>query len=156
MLVTMPIALVFSLLFVLLIRFTGGFFVYLFILTSLLIFIGTGVYMLVPEDTANPSLPIKSYRLASVALGIISLIISFFIVCWYCCYRKRVNLAASIVRVSAQFVHQNCSIFILSLILLALLFLLVLLWIFLGICFHSMATFIGNDKGSQLYPFKHY
>lgn len=70
-----------------------------------------------------------------------------------CCLRKRLALASSIVKVSANFVSSNCGIIFLPLVLFVIMVLFIALWVLEALGYYSL----GNPKTVEhQYPFQHF
>ncbi len=90
-----------AVIFMLIMRFTAGFFVYILLLASIISLIALGIYLLAaPADSY-----IAQSRYLSIIIGVVSIIIGIAIALMFICFRKRIELASSIVKVSTRFVN---------------------------------------------------
>lgn len=70
-----------------------------------------------------------------------------------CCFRKRLSLASSIVKVTANFVSSNCGIILLPLLLFVIMVLFIALWILEALGYYSLGT---PKTVEHQYPFQHF
>lgn len=97
-----PIAIVLSIIFMLFVRCTAGFFVYLLLAVSVLACLVLGIYLIaVPHETV---VGVAINRAFAIIIGILLILFAVFIGIGLICYRKRIRLASVIVQVSARFV----------------------------------------------------
>lgn len=151
-LAAIPIAIVMSLIFMLIMRFTAGIFVYLLLVISVVFLIGLGIYLIVPQTPTFAGIAVES-GVGIKIIGALCIIIGIAIVLGFCCYRRRIKLAATIVKVSARFVKENCAVTVLPLILFVVMFIFIILWIMETLGYYSMGTPTYEEK--QL-PFQHF
>ena len=85
-------------------RFMAGIFVYLLFITSILIFLGFGIYLVLPQNNGNLG-GIEIDKTFLIIIGAIFILIGTIILFIMICYRRRVALAATMTRVSARFVQ---------------------------------------------------
>lgn len=130
-LIAIPIAIVLSILFLLIIRFTAGIFIYLLIFFSIAALGAFGGYLLAanPATASSTTITILANRPACIAIGVVCIVLSVLLLVMFICFRKRVSLASSIIKVSAKFVDSELGILLLPLILFVVMLFFVLLWI---------------------------
>ena len=150
-LISIPIAIVLALLFMLLIRFCAGFFIYVLIGLALFALIGFGVYLLVAPT--NPVTGSNTGTAGSIVAAVICFIFAVLIIVLVCCFRKRISLATSIVKVAANFVSSNCGIIFLPVILFIITIAFLVLWVFQALGFYSLGT---PTQVEHQYPFQHF
>ena len=81
------------------------------------------------------------------------IILAALIVIGFCCYHRKIKLAATIVKVSARFVKENCTISFLPLILFLVMIIFMTIWILEALGYYSMGEPTYEEK--QL-PFQHF
>lgn len=116
-----------SLIFMLIMRFTAGFFVYLLLAIVLVFLIGLGIYLVIPQQPAFAGVEVN--KTGAIICGVVCLILAALIIIGFCCYHRRIKLAATIVKVSARFVKENCAISFLPLILFVVMVVFMAIWI---------------------------
>lgn len=146
-----PIAIVLSFIFMFIMRYTAGIFVYLLLAIVLVALIGLGIYLLVPQQPAVAGIEVN--KVGAMIGGVIALILAFLIIIAFCCFRKRIKLAATIVKVSSRFVEENCCISILPLILFVVMVIFLVLWILEALGYYSMGVPTHEPK---TLPFQHF
>lgn len=101
MLVSIPIAVLLSSIFMLIVRFTAGFFIYILLAISFIALIALGVYLIItPVDTLSGMGVNKTF---AYILGGICILLGVVVAIAVLCYRNRIRLAALIVETSAKF-----------------------------------------------------
>ena len=150
-LASIPIAIVISLLFMLIMRFTAGIFVYLLLGIVMIFLVALGIYLLVPQKPVVAGVEVGG--IGATIAGIVALLLAVIIAIAFCCYRRRIKLAATIVKVSARFVNENCAITFLPLILFIVMVIFLALWILEALGYYSMGEPVREEK--QL-PFQHF
>ena len=135
-LAAIPIAIVLSLIFMLIMRFTAGIFVYLLFAITIVFLVGLGIYLVMPHEEVVSG--IQTNGTAAKIFGGICIALGVIILIAFLCYRKRVALAATIVKVSARFVSENCIVAFLPIILFIFMIIFLALWILEGLGYYSM------------------
>jgi choline transporter-like protein 2/4/5 len=129
-LLALPIAIILSLVFMLFIRLTAGCFIYLLIILSVATLVAFGVYIL--TQNTNPddgSISVFDSPTGKVVVAVICFILAILIIVMMFCFRKRINLASSIVKVSARFVASNCGIVLIPILLFIVMVAFLAVWI---------------------------
>jgi choline transporter-like protein 2/4/5 len=150
-LASVPIAIVLSILFMLIMRFTAGIFVYLLFAIAILGLLLFGIFLIAPSESNY--LGIQENRTVSIIIGVVCVVLALLILLAFCCFRKRVKLAAIVVKLSARFVNENCLMLILPLILFVCMVVFLILWILEALGFYSMGE--PKHEPYQL-PFQHF
>ncbi len=104
LLIAFPITIVLSFVFMILVRFTAGFFIYLLIFFSIGALVAIGIFLIASNPSSDNSVAayaIRQSRIFMIIIGAISLILAALISIAFCCFRSRIKLASSIVKVSA-------------------------------------------------------
>lgn len=127
-------------LFIALVRLTSGFFVYLFIILGIVGFTGFGVYMLVNAGDPYSKFSPKRNMTLSIILGVAAVMVAVLIFFLFCCFRRRVHMAFSIIKVSINFIKTNYWILLSSFVLLGCLLVFLGLWLFLLMCYMSLTA----------------
>jgi hypothetical protein len=110
----------------LIMRLTAGFFVYILLIASIVSLLGFGMYLLAtPADSY-----IAQSRYLSIIIGVVCIVLGIAIALMFICFRKRIELASSIVKVSTRFVTENCLVMLLQAILFVMMIAFAILWIF--------------------------
>lgn len=149
--ISIPIAIVVAILFMLLIRFTAGFFIYVLVAVAVLSLLGLGLYLLVaPTSTATGS---NTGAAGTIIGAVICFILAILIVVLVCCYRHRISLATSIVKVTANFVSSNCLLVLLPIVIFVITIAFLVLWVFQALGFYSLGTPVNRE---HQYPFQHF
>ena len=127
-------------LFMLLMRITSGFFVYLLLALSIISLLAFGFYLLVAPQTQYAALAstITQNQYISKIVAVLCIVLGILIAIMAFCFRKRLSLASSIVKVSTRFVNENCPVMFLQMILFVIMILFVGLWIVEALGFYSM------------------
>jgi hypothetical protein len=128
----LPIAIILALIVMIIVRFTAGCFIYLLIFITLAALIGFGAYILTQPLTAGGSqgaISLLEDPTAKTILAVICFVIAALMILFFCCFRKRIELASSIVKVSAVFVAGNCGIVLVPVILFVVMVAFLTLWI---------------------------
>jgi hypothetical protein len=87
------------------VRIFGGCFVYLLVFLTIAALVGFGAYVLTADATgAAGSISILQDKTAKTILAVVCFVLAGLILLMFICFRKRIALAASIVKVSAKFV----------------------------------------------------
>ena len=145
-----PIAIVLSLIIMLLVRFTAGCFIYLLIGLTLVGLVGLGIFLIVSDTAATYTTDNKTAR---IIFAVVCFVLALIILIMVCCFRKRISLASSIIKVSSRFVTENCLIIILPLVLFVIMICFMVLWIMEALGYYSL----GEPKHEKhQYPFQHF
>jgi hypothetical protein len=101
-LLSLPIAILVAIIFMLIIRCTANIFIYLLIFISIGALIAVGIYLIAVPSTAasTSSSPSSNTIIAACCCFAFALLILIAV----CCVRKRLSLASSIIKVAAKFV----------------------------------------------------
>lgn len=139
----------------LLMRLTAGFFVYLLLALSILSLLAFGLYLLVSPQSQYVALAstISQNQYLSKIVAVVCIILGLLIAVMAVCFRKRIKLASSIVKVSTRFVNENCPVMFLQMILFVVMVIFVALWIIEALGFYSMGQ--PTDQTNAL-PFQHF
>jgi hypothetical protein len=91
----------------LLMRLTAGVFIYLLLGITIVTLIVFGLYILVAPNSQNSALAnsIGQYQIAAKIAGVVAIILGVVIAIMAFCFRSRLKLASSIVKVSSRFVQ---------------------------------------------------
>ena len=133
------------------IRCCGGCFIYMLIFLSILALVALGIYLLVAPT--NPVTGSNTGTTGSIIAAVICFILAFLIVLLVCCFRHRIALGASIIKVAAKFVSENCLIVLLPIFLFVVTIAFLVLWVLQALGFYSLGKAI--DAKHQ-YPFQHF
>lgn len=150
-----PIAILLSLIIMVFIRLTASCFIYLLIVATIGVLLAFGVYLILMPSLAQgqTSEPLISNDTTRILIAIGVFILAILIIVMVCCVRKRLALASSIVKVSANFVSSNCGIVFLPLLLFVVMVLFIALWILEALGYYSL----GNPSTAEhQYPFQHF
>ena len=134
-------------------RLLSSIFVYLLFAGSIVVFIGLGVYLLLPQNQGNLG-GINIDKTFLIVIGIISILLGAIILFLFICYRKRVTLAATMTKVAARFVQENCLITCLPFVMFVLMVVFSVLCILEGLGFYSMG--IPLERQEKQLPFQHF
>ena len=150
---SLPIAIVLALIIMLFVRLTASCFIYLLIIATVGVLIAFGVYLILGTKVAPDSQPIFASDTTRILVAVGVFVLALLIIIMVCCFRKRLSLASSIVKVSANFVSSNCFIVILPILLFLVMILFIALWILEGLGYYSL----GNPTTvKHQYPFQHF
>lgn len=138
-LISIPIVIVLSLIFMLVMRLLAGVFVYLFFVLSIVAFIGFGIYLLIPQNSGTLA-GIEMDRTFIIVIAVIFILLGTIILFLFCCYRRRVALAATMTKVAARFVQENCMTITLPLVIFVIVLLFVALWIVEALGYYSLGV----------------
>lgn len=139
---SLPIAIVLALIIMLFVRCTAGCFIYLLIIATVSVLIAFGVYLIMGTKVSPDSQPIFASDTTRILVAVGVFLLAVLIIIMVCCFRKRLSLASSIVKVSATFVSSNCFIVLLPILLFFVMILFIALWILEGLGYYSL----GNPK----------
>lgn len=141
-----PIAIIIAVLFMLLIRFIAGIFIYILIFLTIGALVGLGVYFLMgPVNSAGNT--------GSIILAVIFFVMAFLILLLVICFRHRISLATSIIKVASKFTTDNCLIVLLPVLLFVVMVVVLVLWVFQALGFYSLGT---PTTAEHQYPFQHF
>ena len=154
-LIALPIAIILSIIFMLIIRFTAGFFVYLLIFFSVGALVAFGIYLIAVTDPTMGSgyASILQNKVAKTIIGAICIALGVAIIVLFCCFRQRISLASSIIKVSARFVDGNLGVLVLPLILFIVMILFLAVWVLEALGYYSLGTPV---TAPHQYPFQHF
>jgi len=141
-LLSLPIAILVSMAFMLLIRFTAKLFIYLLIIFAIVVLLGMGSYLLATPGNSG-----------TLIVAIMCFSFALIIMIAVCCIRRRLSLAAMIIKISAQFVSKNCLIVLLPCLLFALTVFYLALWVLQALGFYSLGSPMTTE---HQYPFQHF
>lgn len=149
-----PISIILALIVMLFIRLTASCFIYLLIIVAFGALACLGVYLLImPSLQAHHAHPLIASNATRILIAIGSLLLAVLIIVMACCFRKRLALASSIVKVSANFVSSNCGIVFLPLLLFFVMVIFIALWILEALGYYSLGT---PKTGTHQYPFQRF
>lgn len=147
-LIAIPIAIILSIIFMLVIRFTAGCFVYILIFFAIGALVAIGLYLvLAPVSSTGASngyVTLLSNRPVCIIIAVLCFILAAAILVMVCCFKKRISLAASIIKVAARFVDENLGVLCLPIILFAVMILFLTLWILEALGYYSLGTPISE------------
>ena len=132
-------------------RFLAGIFVYLLFFLTVLCLVLFGIFLITPGSTDH--IGIQHNRTASIVIGALCIAFGVLLLIAFCCFRKKIKLASVVVKVSAQFVAQNCGLLFLPLLLFVFMVIFIILWILEALGYYSLGTPIHEKH--QL-PFQHF
>lgn len=155
-LIAMPIAIILALIVMLFVSLTAGCFVYIMILFSIGSLGGFGVYLL--TQPVDPTGTVGSFSIiqnptAKIILAVICLLLAVLIVVFFCCFRKKIGLASSIVKISAVFVAGNCGVVFLPFFMFLVMVAFLTVWILEALGYYSLGTPVQTP---HQYPFQHF
>jgi len=133
----LPIAIILSLIFMLLVRLTAGCVIYLLILVTIGSLIALGVFLIMSDTAAQYT---TQNQTARILLAVGCFLIALLILIMVCCFRKKISLASSIIKVSSRFVTENCLIVVLPIILFVIMIFFLALWILEFLGYYSLGT----------------
>lgn len=135
-LIAIPIAIAIAIIFMLLIKWCAKFFMYIMIVLVLLALVGFGLWLLLaPTSTGTGS---NTGSAGSIIAAVVCFLLAILIIVLLCCFRKRIALAASIVKVAANFVSGNLGVVVLPLLLFVITLLFLTLWVFQALGFYAL------------------
>ena len=142
-LLSFPIAIVVAVAFTFLIRATAKLFIYLLLAFTIVVLIGIGVYLLAAPGQNS----------GTTTIAIISFLFAVLIILTTVFIRRKLSLAAAIVKVAANFVSQNCFIVMLPILLFIVTLFYLALWVIQALGFYSLGT---PTKAEHQYPFQNF
>ena len=151
LLFSIPIAIILALLFMVLIRCCAGCFIYILIFIAIGALVGFGVYLLITP--ANPVSGTSAGHAGAIIVAVLCFLFAFLIVLLLCCFRKRISLATSIVKVAANFVSSHCLVVVLPVFLFIVTIVFLVLWTLQALGFYSLGT---PYHTKHQYPFAHF
>ena len=151
LLFSIPIAIILALIFMLLIRCCAGCFIYILIFLAIGALVGFGVYLLITP--ANPVAGTAAGKTGSIIVAVLCFLFAFLILLLVCCFRKRIALATSIIKVAANFVSKHCLIVLLPIVLFVVTLFFLVLWVLQALGFYSLGTPYHTP---HQYPFAHF
>ena len=134
----------------LLLRCFAGCFIYLLIGVTLTGLIALGIFLLTSETAKHYTTENKTGR---ILIAAVCFIIALIILIMVCCFRKRISLASSIVKVASKFVAEKCLIVLLPLLLFFVMICFIVLWVLEALGYYSLGEPV--HKKHQL-PFQHF
>lgn len=150
---SLPIAIVLALIIMLFVRLTASCFIYLLIVVTVGVLIAFGVYLILGNKVSPDSQPIFASDTTRILIAVGAFVLALLIIIMVCCFRKRLSLASSIVKVSANFVSSNCFIVFLPILLFFVMIIFIALWILEGLGYYSLGT---PKVVKHQYPFQHF
>jgi hypothetical protein len=147
---SIPIAIIIALFFMLLIRCCASTFIYLLIFLAISALIGFGVYLLVsPTNPAGSA----TGSAGTIAVAVICFVFAVLILVLLCCFRKRIALATSIIKVAANFIASHCLIVLLPVLLFVVTLIFLTVWVLQTLGFYSLGV---PYTTAHQYPFAHF
>lgn len=130
-LISLPIAILLALVFMVLIRCLAGCFIYILIFVAIAALIAFGTFILIgnPLHTGYGAISLVEDPKWKIIVAAVCYLLAAIIFVVFCCFRSKLGLAAKIVEVAAVFVGQNCGIVLVPFILFIVTILFVALWI---------------------------
>jgi hypothetical protein len=101
--IAIPIAIVIAVIFMLLIRLVAGIFIYLLIFACIAALVAVGTYLIISPTTSSGSAQ-GGLSTTNIIIAVVCYLLAFLIILILCCFRSRISLASSIVKVAAKFV----------------------------------------------------
>lgn len=150
-LISVPIAILLAFIFMLLIRCCATAFIYILIFLAIAALVGTGIYLLL--SPTNPVTGNPSGTAGTIIAAVICFVLAFIIVLIICCFKRRISLATSIVKVAANFVSKHCLIVLLPVVLFLVMVLFLAVWILQALGFYSLGP---PYTAPHQYPFAHF
>jgi hypothetical protein len=151
-----PIAIIISLVIMLFIRLTASCFIYLLIFATIASLLAFGVYLFImPSLTKDSAIshPVIADNTTRILIAVGVIILAILVTIMVCCVRKRLSLASSIIKVSANFVSSNCGIVFLPLLLFVVMVIFIALWILEALGYYSLGE---PTTVEHQYPFQHF
>lgn len=150
-LIAIPVAILVAVIFMLLIRCMASVFIYIMIAVTVLALLGLGLYLLIaPSHTATGTVTGSA---GSIIAAVICFILAILIVVLVVCYKSRISLATSIIKVAANFVSSNCLIVLLPIVMFFISIAFLVLWFFQAAGFYSLGKPVTAE---HQYPFQHF
>ena len=151
LLFSIPIAIILALLFMVFIRCCAGCFIYILIFLTIGALVGFGIYLIITPT--NPVAGTSAGTTGSIIVAVLCFLFAFLIILLLCCFRKRISLATSIVKVAANFVSSHCLIVMLPVFLFLVTLAFLVLWVLQALGFYSLGT---PYHTKHQYPFAHF
>ena len=151
LLFSIPIAIILALLFMVFIRCCAGCFIYILIFMAIGALIGFGVYLLITPTNAVAGT--AAGATGSIIVAVVCFLFAFLILLLLCCFKKRISLATSIVKVAANFVQSHCLVVLLPVFLFIVTLVFLVLWVLQALGFYSLGT---PYHTKHQYPFAHF
>ncbi len=148
-----PLAIIFSLIFILIVRFTGSIFVYILIVTSVVGLIGFGVFLLAIDTDSLPETIRGHSKVFQIIVGVICILLGVAITIMFICYRRKIQLAATIVECSARFVGSHATLLLVALVLFVILIVWLIIWFLEAAALYSLGERKDPHNG---YPYQTY
>ena len=146
-----PIAIILALIFMLFIRCCAGCFIYILFFMAMGALIGFGVYLLITPT--NSIAGTSAGHVGSIIVAVLCFLFAFLILLLLCCFRKRIALATSIIKVAANFVSSHCLVVLLPIILFVVSCFFLVLWVLQALGFYSLGV---PYHTTHQYPFAHF
>lgn len=89
----------------------------------------------------------------STIIGVACLVFGAIILIMALCFRDRIQLASSIVKVSTRFVNENCPVMLLQIAIFIVMCIFVVVWFFEALGFYSMGE---PSYEEHSLPFQHF
>ena len=150
-LISIPIAILLAVLFMILIRFCASFFLYILIVVAILTLVALGIYLLVAPT--NPVTGSNTGTTGTIIAAIICFLFAILIIVLVVCFRHRIALGTSIIKVAANFISENCLIVLLPIILFFITLVFLVVWVLQALGFYSLGKAVTAE---HQYPFQHF
>ncbi len=130
-LISLPIAILLALVFMILIRCLAGCFIYVLLFVAVAALIAFGTFILIgnPFQTGYGAISLVEDPKWKIIVAIVCYLLALIIFIVFCCFRSKLALSSKIVEVAAVFVAGNCGIVLVPFILFLVTILFVALWI---------------------------
>ena len=132
--IAFPLAVIFALLVLCLVRCCASCLVYGLIVIAILALVGAGVVLIAKiapsAKTGDQVIVVQDNSTGRTVMAVLCFLAAVLVVIVVCCFRKRLSLAAKIIEVSAVFVAENCLIVLLPLVLFAFMAAYCVVWAF--------------------------
>jgi len=136
-------------------RLTASVFVYLLCGTSIISLVALGVYLILSPTNEYATFMNSFFHnhVLSNIVGGVCLVLGVVIAVTVCCFRDRLELGSSIVKVSTRFVNENCPVMLVQVGIFVAMTMFVVLWFFEALGFYSMGE--PQYEPNSL-PFQHF
>lgn len=147
---SIPIAILIAIVFMLFIRLTASCFIYLLIVLAFLVLVALGVYTLIAPLAISNTNTSNVYKYIA---AVVCFLLAILVVIIACCFKKQIDLASNVVKVSSRFVASHPYIILLPLILFIVMLAFISLWVLQAFGFYSLGQPITT---AHQYPFAHF
>jgi hypothetical protein len=113
--------------------------------------IGFGVYLLITPS--NSVAGTSAGTTGSIIVACICFLFAFLILLLVCCFRKKIALATSIIKVAAKFISTHCGVVLVPVVLFIVTLFFLVLWVLQALGFYSLGT---PYHTKHQYPFAHF